>query len=567
MILRGAFQVLALKLQEAVDTALGANDVRTRLGDCIRSHFRGTGTWGYYLDHFGDEESGDVIYSSESEVKRATYSIEAPAGGAAAKCAIDFEGSVCVVPRTIYELDAEEADHFARMEESLKGEKLYTALPLYERYISQSERDDAAADDFAGKGRSFPILKAGDVTAAVHAMGRAGTGNLEAKKLKARIVAIAKRKGWEKQLPKSWRSATSSSEADPTPPAPGTLALREACAFAADIRIAEALNPSRKIKLIAPGKGSTAYYTEAALIKAAADKVFKAGTPMRIDHPTAKQEAERPEGSVKDWGAVLARDAEWIGDHPEGPGLYSEVKPFSDSATFLEERAPYAGVSIRANGFAVMEGGKPVLREGVPVLKEFTTAEGVDMVTRAGAGGMFLSEAAIPAAIPTNEGGASEMDPAQLTALQESVRTQTALNARLLERAIRGDARELAQAILIPLTLHEAAKAEVVSSVLRGTIPTKEGDLDREAFTALVNAEAKRIGDLAAAIAGSGRVAGMGTGVQTPPVDPTVAAREAETRKQSRELRITEATRSFVALGMPEDAAKRAALRDEQEAA
>lgn len=564
MILRGGYQAVALKIQEAAD-ALGANDVRSRLSDCIRANFRGSGSWGYYVDHFGDEASGDVIFSCDSDCRRAPYTIEGATGGSAAKCSIDFEGAVCVVPRTVYELEAGEADHYAKMEESLKAEKLYTALPLYERYISKAERDSADAGDFAGKGRSFPILKRGDVMAAVHAMGRAGEGNATPKALKAKIISIAKRKGWTDALPKSWRTEQTTESAPPTP-APGSIELRESCSFPADLVIAEALTPSRKIKLIAPGKGSTAYYTAEALKKAATDKIFKAGTPMRIDHPTASQEADRPEGSVRDWGAVLARDAEWIETHAEGPGLYSEVKPFSDAATFLEERAPYAGVSISANGIAVMEGGKPVLREGVPVLKEFTSAVGVDMVTRAGAGGMFLSEAARPAAIPTNEGGA--MDAAELKKLQESHDQQKAINARLLERALRGDARELAQTILKPLTLHEAAKVEVVTNVTKGTIPTNEaGELDAVKFTELVNAEAKRIGALASALTGGGAVNGLGSAPAPTPVDPAVQAKEAETRKAARTLRIAEATRNFEALGMPPEAAKRAALRGEEEEA
>jgi hypothetical protein len=562
MILRGGFQVLALKLQESIDAALGASDLRARLGDCIRAKFRGTGNWGYYLDHFGDEESGDVIFSSSDDVKRASYTVTPPAGGSAASCSIDFEGAVTVVPRTIYELNAEEAAHYAQMEESLKAEKLYNELPVYERYIAKAERDAADAGDFAGKGRSFPILKSGDVMAAVHSMGRAGAENHTEKALKTRIIAIAKRKGYEAQLPKSWRGEKAT-EAAPTPtPVAGSLAIRESCAFAADIVIAEALKPNKKIKLIAPGKGSTAYYTEAALQKAAVDKIFKAGTPMRIDHPTAAQEAARPEGSVKDWGAVLARDAEWIGDHPEGPGLYSEVKPFSDHATLIEEKAPYAGVSIRANGMAVIEGGKTVMREGVPVLREFTAAEGVDMVTRAGAGGMFLCEAAIPAAIPNHEGVA--MDAAELKKLQESHAAQSAINARLLERALRGDARELAQSILKPLTLHEAVKVEVVENVLKGTIPATDGVIDSVKFTDIVNLEAKRLGTLAATLMGAGGVAGMGP--SAPAVDPTVAATEAAARAKTRELRIAESTRNFQAIGMPEEAAKRAALRDEEAA-
>jgi hypothetical protein len=124
MILRGGFQSIAFKLQEAADS-LGSRDVRTRLEDCIRTHFRGTGTWGYYIDHFGDDQSGDVIYSTDSDLKRSPYEITS-GGGAAAKCTIDFECAVNVVARTLYELDAEEADHYAAMEEAFKkGDALH----------------------------------------------------------------------------------------------------------------------------------------------------------------------------------------------------------------------------------------------------------------------------------------------------------------------------------------------------------------------------------------------------------------------------------------------------------
>ena len=69
------------------------------------------------------------------------------------------------------------------------------------RDISQAERDDAASGDFAGKNRSFPILKPADVQAALHSIGRAGSNNYDSATLRRRILAIAKRKGFP--LPKS----------------------------------------------------------------------------------------------------------------------------------------------------------------------------------------------------------------------------------------------------------------------------------------------------------------------------------------------------------------------------
>ena len=89
---------------------------------------------------------------------------------------------------------------------------------------------------------------------------------------------------------------------------------------------------------------------------------------MRIDHPTRAEESQRPEGSVKDWGAVLKHDAVWMDSYVSksgtdyGAGLYSEVMPFSDHAATIAEKGPYAGVSICANGNALTEAGKTVMR-------------------------------------------------------------------------------------------------------------------------------------------------------------------------------------------------------------
>src|ERR1035438_1263380 len=120
--------------------------------------------------------------------------------------------STNVLPRTTYEEEADDDDNYASMMEA----GLYTKgpIPLIERFISKGERDKMAPEDFAGKGKSFPINTPGDIAAAVHSMGRAGDKNVGASTLKSRIVAIAKRKGWEKYLPKTWQGGdTAAAEA------------------------------------------------------------------------------------------------------------------------------------------------------------------------------------------------------------------------------------------------------------------------------------------------------------------------------------------------------------------
>lgn len=544
--------------------SLSSNDIRTRLSDAINDQYRGSGKWAYLIDSVGDAESGDVIYSCDNDTFRASY--EMTGGAGAQKCIIDFSGADDVVPRTVYETEADEGEHLAAME-SLQTEKLYgKKVPLYERFIGKSERDSAGSGSFAGKGKSFPILKAGDVAAAASSIGRAGSGNYSTDVIKRNIIRIAKEKGWTSELPKAWQDDKSDAKGSrrlareakakmkDCPDCDGTgkdgdgdcdtcdgegevpvaakesgtrktgsLALVESCAFAVDIELREAFSVGNKIKLIAPGPGSTAYYTEAALKQAARDRIFAAGTPMRIDHPTKAEESARPEGSVKDWGAVLATDAEWRESHMSGgkdmgPGLYAEIKPFSDHARTIEEKGPYAGVSIRASGDAVLESsGRVKTKNGLPILEKFTSADGCDMVTRAGAGGLFLQESARGA----NQQEAS-MDAEELKLLRESV-------SRLSNKETRREAIQEGARILRDVSLPDAAKEYIIETVLKEALPMKDGGLDTVKFTESVNAEAKRFGG---AIGAGPRVTGMGASA---PVEITEAQRTAAAKQQESE--------------------------------
>ena len=484
---------LLFALREAGE--LSSNDVAARLRDTIADHFRGGTTWGQYITYFGDSESGDVIFMADGDTRKASYEMS-DAGDKSATCSIDFEHTLNVVPRTVYEEEADEADTYAAMHEAYRKKKLYTDLPVYERFISKKERDSMDSGDFAGKGRSFPIKTQADVSAAFHSLGRAGADNYSVSTIRANIIRIAKRKGFS--LPKSAEKSTKESAA----PVTGTLKLSESVAFESDIQLQEAFAPTKEIKLIAPGKGSSAFYP-AEVLKRDGPKVFKAGTPMRIDHPTRAEEASRPEGSVKDWGAVLESDAVWRDDHKQGPGLYGRIKPFSDYAQMIEEKGPYAGVSIRANGNAVMEAGKPKMREGVPVLAELTSAEGVDMVTRAGAGGMFLQESA-RAAEEVQDVTAEEIQKLVESAVSNAVNPYR-------ERALRGDATVLANRILSGVSFTESQKQFVIEESLRNALPIDGDKLDEKKFSDLVVAEAKRFG---AAIGTGGKVRGLGAAVE-----------------------------------------------------
>lgn len=563
-------QVVALKIQEA---GMMHGDVRSRLSDAINDAHRGSGNYGYYVDHSGDGESGDVIYSSNGDIRKAPYELGNFGGKATAN--IDMDNSTNVVPMTSYQEEADDDDMYASMEEAYKRDGLYTSLPLYERFISKKERDSADEGDFAGKGKSFPILQPGDVQAAVHAMGRAGDKNVGTSTLKSRIIAIAKRKGWTKYLPKAWQGggdSTSTSESVTRGTVEhGTLKLIESVAFPLDLELREAFAVGKKVKLIAPGPGSSAYYTEEALKQAVQDKIFHAGLPMRIDHPTKAEEAARPEGSVKDWGAVLASDAVWLESNigkdgkDSGKGIYTEIKPFSDHAQTIQEKGPYAGVSIRANGNALMEAGKPVMKDGRVVVAKFTSAEGADMVTRAGAGGMFLSESARAA----NQQEV-DMTEAEVKKLLEAERSKwenegALRTVKILEaKALRADAMVEAMKVLSGMSLHESAKARVLETVTRdGAFPVKEGAVEVAAFKLLVVAEAQREGEYLSRITGGGRVTGMGIGSH---VELTEAQREEQRKFEKRQRKEAQRMQEsdidvFADLMGDRKAAERAALK------
>jgi len=532
MVIRAGYIALAQRLQEAAASDdLSTNDIRARLIDAINDNFRGTGNFAYYIDHFGDAESGDVVYYATDNTFMAPYEISS--GEGAAKCLIDFEQRLNVVPRTIYETEADEADHYATIGESFKAAKLYTGLPLYERFISKTERSNADSSDFAGKGKSFPILKAGDVMAAMHSLGRAGSDNYSTSVIRANIIKIAKRKGFPlpksaqddekktseagflkcgkcdgkgktdgkdcpscdgkgKIFPKKKEAASTTANGDTQ----SRITLVESAITTEKIVLREA-RADYPIKLIAPGKGSSAYYP-AEVLERDGPKIFGAGTQVFLNHPTAAEEAARPEGDVNNLAGVLTEAAHYDHSGSQGPGLYGRMKVFADHAQTVEEKAPFVGMSIRAYGEA--EKGKTV--DGLPVLKSLTAAESVDVVTRAGAGGKILQEAA--RAANSNNGGAVDMTEAEVKKLIE------AETAGLRQRAIAGDAIQEATRLLKTYSLPEVAKERVLESVLANVPQTDKGELDKTKLAESVKRFAKREGEYLATVTGDGRVVGMG---------------------------------------------------------
>jgi len=517
MALSVAFKLVAAKLQEAAATALANSDVCKWLSDSIQD-IAGEGSYGYYIDHIGDGTSGDVIYCCGGGLKKAPYQItsvnEKPF------CHIDADKAVDVLPRTTYEEEVDDQDHYASMEAA--GLYLPGQAKFAERFISKDERDKADEGSFAGKGKSFPILKAGDVKAAVASMGRAGAKNLGSAALKRNITAIAKKKGFAAELPDSWKD--DAKESVDIEILGDVIPLKEG---------AVGQDGTAYLKLIAPGRGASGFYP-AEVLKRDGPSIFKAGTKNFWNHQTDAEESARPEGDLRDLASVLTEDAHYEDSGPAGPGLYARAKVFENFRQPVDDLAKHIGMSIRASGKA-KEGKAPDGKSG-PIIEQLTRGISVDYVTTPGAGGKILQlfEAARkPASNPT-EGGESDMDEATAKKLIES-------NRKLSQRLALREARDVATSELGLVRLPDATKTRLIERVVGMAPITAEGELDAIAYKKVIEAEVKDEAAYLSSLTGGQIVTGNGSGDGAQPT----AAELAEAEKQRK----IDADRLAISLG------------------
>lgn len=328
-----------------------------------------------------------------------------------------------------------------------------------------------------------------------------------------------------------------------------TILLQEAGDAPTEINLVEAAGG--KIKIISPGWGSSGYYSPA-MLKRDGPAAFPAGTHMYWDHPTAAEEAARPENSLTKLSAVTKAAAAWDDAGPKGPGLYAPMDVFEQYKSPVKEMAPYIGVSIRAAGTA--RNGEAEGRKG-PIIEKISQGKSVDFVTRAGAGGQIVSlfEAAgrRPEAPPTPTEETTEMNEAQINALIEAavkpLREENAASkteaTRLRETLALRDARDYATRKLATIDLPAATKQRLAES-LPAKATLTEGALDSAAFDAVIEAAVLEESNYLKSIGvGTGRITGMGT-----------------TQREAAEPMKTEAVAAkFKALGLSEAAAKYAA--------
>lgn len=254
------------------------------------------------------------------------------------------------------------------------------------------------------------------------------------------------------------------------------------------------------IKVIQPGWGSSGYYG-AEMLKRDGPKVFKSGTHCYWDHPSASQETDRPERSLRDLAGVLASDAEWKDKGIHGPGLYASAKVFEPYVSAVRELAPHIGVSIRAAGVA--DNGEADGESGL-IIEEITDAASVDFVTMPGAGGKVLElfesyrktdviernveMAEIEDLKEANEKLALENDAlaAEKQVIEENLQAAEGILAEQKEAAIISKATAFVEKLLADSELPEPAQKRMVEKLVSARELTKEGELDEAKLATVV---------------------------------------------------------------------------------
>jgi hypothetical protein len=260
------------------------------------------------------------------------------------------------------------------------------------------------------------------------------------------------------------------------------------------------------IKIIAPGWGSSGFYGPE-MLERDGPKVFTQKTKMYWNHPTAKEEAERPERDLRDLAAELVSDAIWQPNGVAGPGLYADAKMFSPFKERINELAPHIGVSIRALGRA-----RPGTVDGKtgPIVENIAGARSIDFVTVPGAGGQILQ-------LFESARGAVQLQPVvqEVQVNEEQAKALEAENAelkqtlaRLNEAAILREARDFV-ALTLPVNLPELTRQRLTES-LSAKPSLKDGVLDKDAYKTVIEAAATAELKYLAEATGSGRITGMG---------------------------------------------------------
>lgn len=138
-----------------------------------------------------------------------------------------------------------------------------------------------------------------------------------------------------------------------------------------------------RVRLIEGDRLGTSGYYPAETLRRDGPAIFKAGTPMYLDHQTPDEKTHKPFGSVTTFAGTLAEDAVY-----ENDGLYANIEVFEHQMPLIKSLKDHIGISIRATGRTQNE---TINGKTVPVFKELIEARSADFVVKAGAGGKIVS--------------------------------------------------------------------------------------------------------------------------------------------------------------------------------
>lgn len=139
-------------------------------------------------------------------------------------------------------------------------------------------------------------------------------------------------------------------------------------------------------RIIAKGSGSSGFYTEEAL-RDYGTVAFPAGTKINADHQSFEEYLNQPAGSITSMIGIVATDPVYVDDGDDHAGLYAEVEFSETWAPFVEQFAPFIGLSINAQGW-----GEETTEDGQRIVEGFipSVLNTVDLVTEPGAKGRLI---------------------------------------------------------------------------------------------------------------------------------------------------------------------------------
>lgn len=294
-----------------------------------------------------------------------------------------------------------------------------------------------------------------------------------------------------------------------------------------------------KVKIIAPGQGSSAYYEKAQLERDAHVFEFDGKNGLVfINHPSRSERRDRPERDLRDLAGAITGAPAYEERGEDGPGIYGKVSVVPHWREFVNATAPFSGMSIRASGGIVQ---KEISGRQTNVAEKFTGG-GVDFVTSAGAGGKVLPlyEAAHNAAggvvggwmkdyefseddersdeqrfiewIGNKEGQMDLIEAQkQIDTLTEEKEGLVEKNKKLAEALALRDARDkITEAVNDKkLNLPDVTKERLVESLTKSA-PMKDGELDEAALMAAVSEAVKAEQEYLKGLASKKGITGMG---------------------------------------------------------